>query len=1488
MNVKLYVTLAGFLFSCLSLRAQCTDVTLSSQADVDSFASTYGCTTLSGRLLISGNDITNLDGLSALTSIGGLTVTNNPNLANIDGLSSLTTVTGPDARIEFNGNLALANIDGLSSLTTFRSTGTGGWVSFSSNPALKNLDGLFFLHEIRGEASAKLDITFNDALENIDGVSSLTSIVNNNANNRASVSVVGNHALTRGCGLYNLLAGPGGPQRCEPNAEPDDYSRCIDFNISGNGAGVTQESILAGGSCSVTGCNGDINLSSQADVDAFPQNYGCSIVKGKMEIVSINGEITNLDSLYQIVRAKDLRIVQNFYLESIEGLRSLQTVDELLSLIGNKSLNSLHGLENLTTAKDVTIRFLPISDLTGLSALTDVTGTFSLIGNTLSSLQGAGNLASIGALEIATDSTLTNTDAFSSIADIGGLSIHDNRALTSINFSAIQSTGSFTITGNPVLTSLSLPSLQSVTNLSVGNNAMLASLDGFSALTSTSRIVITGNSALTSLQGLSGVTRAPQGIRIGSNSSLPNLHGLEGITTTDNLVIIGNNDALTNLSGLAFTHVGMLWIMDNANLVSLDGLGSLKTSTGATDCECSTIGTRIVNNSKLANLDALSSLETIGGMLQISNNPSLTNLDGLMNLTSIGSNYVMNDLGLDIENNPALVSLSGLQKVKMLGGTFIINNDALQSLYGLHNVALMSGPALRIEGNAALTDIRLSSLKDITTGLVISDNAVLPNMNGLQSLTTISGACCSYISIANNPMLANVDSLTNFVNLTTPQKSLAVVNNPNLTKGCGFYPMLHRYFPCSDCASMSVTFTGNGTTTEEILAEGPCDGSGPVCDNVTLSSQAEVDAYPTTYGCPTVTGYMKIAGNDITNLDSLSMIKSVYSLTISNNPALTSLSGLSMSFTGFLAIDGNDNLADLSGLDSLKTVGSGGCYACSSNGLMITNNRSLRDLDALRSLTSVGGTLTIANNEKLLNIDGLSSLASIGDNSTFNGGSIDINTNPALTNIEGLGNLTKIKGGVSIYDNASLKTLEGLNKLTEIPKEGIYIHNNDSLVSISALSHVTLIWQYFEISDNDRLPNLNGLQSLKQVSVGGPNALIRITNNAALTNVDSLSTLTRVPSPTLELRVTGNTNLTRACGLYPVLVMAFDCILCDPTIIISGNGPGVTEESIRAGGACDGVDFHEPSQPTNLVFSDVTSSSTRLSFTPSPAEDMYYTVLMRTGQSPYPDDAPKDGNYWYPGGVIGNSEVVATGTDTTYVVSGLNANTTYYFAVYAHHNLSYVDDEPLQGSQSTSGDGSPTSISFSNVTDNSMDVMFSAGSGHDGYITLMRAFESALPDEAPENGTSYSIGNVIGCCSIVVGFGTDTVLNVVYLEPDIEYYFDVIPYAINSGSYTYDINAALSGHERTLPRVQPYPNPFVEEVIIPFTINEEESNVRIVIMDQVGRAVSEVVNDRFIKGKHSVRWTRTDMQGNRAGNGVYMYSISTNNNQPIKGLFVAK
>ncbi|GAB3494620.1 hypothetical protein GCM10027341_10990 [Spirosoma knui] len=222
------------LFALLALafpaRSQCNDVTLSSQQQVDDFAQS-GCTTTSRDLIVSGLDITNLNGLRNLTQVGNLeikgtklanleglnqlklasdiSISGNSSLTSLNGLSSLTDV---QSEIEIDGNLLLTNLTGLSSLTLVNYTyitsnysltslqglnglsRTVGGLYITSNPVLTTLSGLDNLRSI----GANLVLISNDRLTNLTGLNSLTRVAS------GDVLIERNRELTSLAGLNNL------------------------------------------------------------------------------------------------------------------------------------------------------------------------------------------------------------------------------------------------------------------------------------------------------------------------------------------------------------------------------------------------------------------------------------------------------------------------------------------------------------------------------------------------------------------------------------------------------------------------------------------------------------------------------------------------------------------------------------------------------------------------------------------------------------------------------------------------------------------------------------------------------------------------------------------------------------------------------------------------------------------------------------------------------------------------------------------------------------------------------------------------------------------------------------------------------------------------------------------------------------------------------------------------------------------------------------
>ena len=201
------------LFSVSSAQVIEGDVTLSTQAEVNSFAGT----SITGSLTIQGSDIIDLTPLSTLTSVGGdLYVYNNDTLTNLDGLSNFTSVGG---WLSVYNNDALTNLDGLGNLTS-----VGGYLWVASNLVLTNLDGLGNLTSV-----GSLSVGGNAALTNLDGLGNLTSV--------GSLYIAYNDYLNSFCGLWSLLSsgGLGGS-----------------YSLSNNAVNPTQQQIIDDGPCLTT------------------------------------------------------------------------------------------------------------------------------------------------------------------------------------------------------------------------------------------------------------------------------------------------------------------------------------------------------------------------------------------------------------------------------------------------------------------------------------------------------------------------------------------------------------------------------------------------------------------------------------------------------------------------------------------------------------------------------------------------------------------------------------------------------------------------------------------------------------------------------------------------------------------------------------------------------------------------------------------------------------------------------------------------------------------------------------------------------------------------------------------------------------------------------------------------------------------------------------------------------------------------------------
>ena len=453
-----HLVIIGDVVGCLP-----EGITFTTHEEIDSFQINYpNCTEIAGNITISGENITNLNGLDVVTSIGGsLWINNNDSLTSLTGMDNLTSIGGTLSIIGYYplnslsgldnlttinrsliigcydedigvGNLSLSSLAGLENLTTI-----GGNLSISGNWVLTSLTGLNNVISIGEDFNVN-----NNALTNLTGLNNVISIgedleiYDNNAlacltglENVTTISgylkINNNDAQTSLTGLENIDAGSITNLYIQGNAS---LSTCEvqsicnylvspngTFGINNNASGCNspQEVHYA---CMALHClpNG-ITFTSQAQIDDFHANYPtCIEVDGDVEIHG--NDITNLNGLN--------------VLTAIWGNLSIG-----ISSPGNPALTSLTGLDNVTYIggnlliwdNDV------LTNLTGLEGLDSIENEFRILDNdALINLEGMEGLTSIGDFEIHYNNALMSLTGLDGLTSTESLSIMGNDALTSL------------------------------------------------------------------------------------------------------------------------------------------------------------------------------------------------------------------------------------------------------------------------------------------------------------------------------------------------------------------------------------------------------------------------------------------------------------------------------------------------------------------------------------------------------------------------------------------------------------------------------------------------------------------------------------------------------------------------------------------------------------------------------------------------------------------------------------------------------------------------------------------------------------------------------------------------------------------------------------------------------------------------------------------------------------------------------------------------
>jgi hypothetical protein len=85
-----------------------------------------------------------------------------------------------------------------------------------------------------------------------------------------------------------------------------------------------------------------------------------------------------------------------------------------------------------------------------------------------------------------------------------------------------------------------------------------------------------------------------------------------------------------------------------------------------------------------------------------------------------------------------------------------------------------------------------------------------------------------------------------------------------------------------------------------------------------------------------------------------------------------------------------------------------------------------------------------------------------------------------------------------------------------------------------------------------------------------------------------------------------------------------------------------------------------------------------------------------------------------------------------------------------------------------------------------------------------------------------------------------------------------------------------------------YPNPFSQELIITYEIQDEESFVQLEILDLTGKVIKIITKSTERQGKHQSCWNGTDNEGRKVKEGLYLLRMVADDNAVVEKIYYSK
>ena len=247
---------------------------------------------------------------------------------------------------------------------------------------------------------------------------------------------------------------------------------------------------------------------------------------------------------------------------------------------------------------------------------------------------------------------------------------------------------------------------------------------------------------------------------------------------------------------------------------------------------------------------------------------------------------------------------------------------------------------------------------------------------------------------------------------------------------------------------------------------------------------------------------------------------------------------------------------------------------------------------------------------------------------------------------------------------------------------------------------------------------------------------------------------------------------------------------------------------VRAVASCTSVESNTVSlttlatppsaQPTNLLFSSVTSTSLTAFFTtPSTAPTGYLVVRTVGSASSF---IPANNTSYTLGQDTGDGIVAYIGSAFLFNETGLAPDSQYFYKVFAFNqvgtSISYMTTAPLQNNVRTPAlepTAQATNLQFVSVTDVGLTVSFTEAEGSPtGYLVVRKT--GSAPTSAPVDGTTYT--TTVGTDAVVYN-GAATSFPQTGLTQNTRYYYTIYAYNGSGSSINYRTVSPLQGNQLT-------------------------------------------------------------------------------------------